>query len=294
MFAAALAEEHDDGHTPKALARDAPVRAFFDHFVDAVFAPAWNPFDVLNLSECFRTQRLFAVGRDRLHANEPLLCGAKDHRIVAAPAVRIAVLVGMMAEQRVAIGEKFHDDWIRGEDVFAPIFGQALRVDALVVKRCINFKPIFLAGIEVIDAVTRRGVNDAAALIERDIVREHARHVNRHEGMLELHSFEIAPFVRRENFCLFYLAFGLERSDSIDSQQQLALFRLHDRVLVVRMKRECTIMRNGPRSGSPDNGGDITANFCGLVLATADHRKFHPDGRAHVIFIFDFGLCKGG
>src|SRR6266700_7575969 len=56
LFAAALAEEHDDGHTPKALTRDTPVRAFFDHFVDAVFAPAWNPFDVMNLSECFRTQ----------------------------------------------------------------------------------------------------------------------------------------------------------------------------------------------------------------------------------------------
>src|SRR5206468_12182467 len=158
--------------------------------------------------------------------------------------------------------------WIRGEDVFASVFGQTFRIDALVIKRRINFKPIFLAGIEVIDAVTGRGVNDAAALIERYIVREHARHPNRHEGMLELHSFEIAPSVRRENFCLFYFAFGLERSDSIDSQQQLALFRLHDRVLVVRMKRERTIMRDGPRSGSPDNGGDITANFCGLALTT--------------------------
>jgi len=30
----------------------------------------------------------------------------------------------MMAEQRVAIGEKFHDDWIRGEDVFALYSGK--------------------------------------------------------------------------------------------------------------------------------------------------------------------------
>ena len=294
LFATALAEEDDDGHTPKALARDAPVRAFFDHFVNAVFAPTRNPFDVMDLSEGFRTQRFFAVGRNRVHADEPLLGRAKDHWIVAAPAMWIAVLIRMMAEQRATIGEKFHNDWIGCEDVLAFIFGQTFRVDTLVVKRRINFKAIFLTGTKVIDAVTRRSVNDAAALIERDVVREHARHLNRHKGMLEFHSFEISPFVHRENFCLLYLAFGLQRSDPIDSQQQLALFRLHNRILVVRMKGECAIMRDGPRSGGPDDGGDIAANFCSFVLATADHRKFHPDGRAHVIFIFDFGFCERG
>src|SRR5438445_13367779 len=76
LFAAALAEEHDDGHTPKTLAGHAPVRSFFDHFINAVFAPTWNPFDVMNLSERFHTHRLFAVDGDRGHADEPLLCGA--------------------------------------------------------------------------------------------------------------------------------------------------------------------------------------------------------------------------
>src|ERR1700722_3617146 len=107
---AALAEKHDDRYAPKTLARDAPIGALFNHFVDAFFAPAGNPLDVLNLGEGFRAQRILAVGRNGIHADKPLHGCPKNYRIVAAPAVRVAVLVRMMAKQGSAIGEQLYDD----------------------------------------------------------------------------------------------------------------------------------------------------------------------------------------
>src|SRR5882762_5824691 len=56
------------------------------------------------------------------------------------------------------------------------------------------------------------------------------------------------------------------------------------------MKCESAIVRNGPWSGCPDHSGNIGANFAGFVLATPHHAEFHPDGRADMVFVFDFGF----
>src|SRR5215471_7829931 len=98
---------------------------------------------------------------------------------MAAPAVRIAVLVIVVPEQSAAFTEQFHNDRIRGENVFAFVFRQTLGVDTAIIQRRSDFEAVFLAGVEVIDAVTRRGVNDAATLVERDVSREHTRYLNR-------------------------------------------------------------------------------------------------------------------
>src|SRR5580692_1223109 len=96
-LAAGIAVENDDGRAPETLARDAPIRAMLDHFVHAIFAPRRNPLHGFNLAKRFLTERFgFSVG-GLIHLDEPLLGGAKDDGIVAAPAVRIAVLVRMMA-----------------------------------------------------------------------------------------------------------------------------------------------------------------------------------------------------
>src|SRR6202012_2309951 len=99
--------------------------------------------------------------------------------------MRIAVLVIVMAEQRAAIAEKFHDNRIRGEDVFAFIFRQTFGVDAAVIDRRSSLETVSLAGVEVVDAVAGRSVNDPATLVERDVSCEHTRNLNRQEGMLE-------------------------------------------------------------------------------------------------------------
>ncbi len=96
-FAAALAVEHDDRHAPDALPRDAPVGAHRDHVGDALLPPLRHPLHVLD-----GFQRVLAE-MIHLHADEPLLGGAEDYRVVAAPAVRVGVRQFLRAEQRAGL-----------------------------------------------------------------------------------------------------------------------------------------------------------------------------------------------
>src|SRR6202162_3454981 len=225
-----------------------------------------------------------------VHLDEPLLGGAKDDRIVAAPAVRITVLVRMMAQQRAAIGEKFYDNGIRRENVFAFVFGQAFRVHTTIIERRVNFEVVALTGNEVVGAMSWSGVHDAAALIECDVVGEDAGHFNGQEGMLKLHAVEFATFERGDNFGFGNAAICLQRRDAIGGQQEAALLRLNDGVVEIRMEGECAVMRNGPGSGGPDDGRNVGANF-GIAIGDLEG---DPDRRTGVIFVFDFGFGQGG
>ena len=84
-LAAGGAGKGGDRHPPGALAGDAPVGTVLDHAVDPLLAPAGNPLDLVDV-----LQRLFPE-IVRLHADEPLLGGAEDDRLLAAPAVGVGV-----------------------------------------------------------------------------------------------------------------------------------------------------------------------------------------------------------
>src|SRR5205085_11102131 len=75
--------EDRDGHAPRALARDAPVGAVFDHAGDALLAPRRLPTDARYRGERARAQP------GLLHADEPLRRRAEHDRRLVAPAVRI-------------------------------------------------------------------------------------------------------------------------------------------------------------------------------------------------------------
>src|SRR4029077_15216430 len=118
--------------------------------------------------------------------------------IVAAPAMRIAVLVLVIGEQCAAFREQLYDDGIRGENILALVLRQTLEVHAAIIDGRVNLQPVFLAGVEVIGAVSRSGVHDSAALIESDVVGENAGHLNRQKRMLKSHpgkvgTFELSP-----------------------------------------------------------------------------------------------------
>src|SRR5258708_6191943 len=78
---------------------------------------------------------------------------------------------------------------------------------------------IFLPGIKVVSAVARSGVNDTAALIERDVIGKNAGHLNGKKRVLKLHAIEIAALERGANFGLFDAALGLQGGDAIGGQQ---------------------------------------------------------------------------
>ncbi len=82
-LAAVLAVKGGDGHAPDALAADAPVGTVAHHIRDAVLAPVGDPFHLVDTLE-----RLVAEIGD---GDEPLIGGAENYRLLAAPAMRIGV-----------------------------------------------------------------------------------------------------------------------------------------------------------------------------------------------------------
>ena len=107
------------------------------------------------------------VGGER---DEVLLGGAEDHRLLAAPAVRVVVLALAGGEQRAEPLELRGDLRVRLEHALAGEVGDLGGVAPGVVDRRDDRDPLDLAGAEVVLAVPRRGVDEAGAGVEGDVV----------------------------------------------------------------------------------------------------------------------------
>src|ERR1700693_1259754 len=186
LAAAGLAIKNNQGNAPKALARNAPVRPLGDHVVDALPTPLRRPLHTLNFRKCLLPQ-IFVI-----EANEPLLGRPEDHRVVTAPAMWIAVRKFPLADQHSAPLQQFDDDRVRLEDGLALVFGQAFDEAAVIILGRVCFEAILLPRAEVLGAVSGGRVNDAAALIERDVISQNSGHAHGEKGMLELEAFEFA------------------------------------------------------------------------------------------------------
>ena len=112
-LAARRAVDGRDRHAPRPLARDAPVGAVREHVVDALLAPRGDP-----LHAAHRVERLLAQAAV-FHRDEPLRRGQEDHRVVAAPAVRVLVLVRLVLPQRPRSRERLDDLRVRLEHAHA-------------------------------------------------------------------------------------------------------------------------------------------------------------------------------
>ena len=102
----------------------------------------------------------------------------------------------LLADEHAALLQQLDDDRIRFEHGLAFVFRQAFDEAAFVVLRRVGFEAVFLAGAEVVRAVAGRGVHDAAALIERHVIGEHAGHAHIEKRMLEFDAFEFLAFPR--------------------------------------------------------------------------------------------------
>src|SRR6266540_709628 len=94
-----VAVEDRDWNAPQSLARDGPVGTILDHPRDTLLAPCRVPLRFVNLFER-------ATAKIRLvHRDEPLLRGAEDDRILAAPAVRILMRDRLAEDERAALAQ---------------------------------------------------------------------------------------------------------------------------------------------------------------------------------------------
>src|ERR1700728_1928344 len=95
-------------------------------------------------------RRGFRTGRVSVEIDEPLLGGAKDHGIMAAPTVRVAVRELLFADEHATPAQQVDDYRIRFPDGLANVCGQAFDEAAFVVLRGVGFEAIFLAGAKVV------------------------------------------------------------------------------------------------------------------------------------------------
>ena len=186
-FAARRAVDRRNRHAPRPLARDAPVGTVRQHVEDPVAAPRRDPLDVpIDGLEARLAQRaaLGAAGPvrrrpfdDRLaiHADEPLRRRQEDHRVVAAPAVRIRMLEILAVPELRALLERLLDARVRVEDLLAAEELDGVEEVTAGADRGIDLQPVAHAGDEVVGAVAGSGVHGARSGFERDVVAEHAR-----------------------------------------------------------------------------------------------------------------------
>ena len=113
-LAAVLAVEHGDRQTPAALTGDAPVVALADHGLHAVNAPRGQPAHIVAGGA--------GLVLERFDRAEPLRGGAEDDRLLAAPAVRIAVDDFLGGEQNARFLHVLEDDGVGLVDDACPAY----------------------------------------------------------------------------------------------------------------------------------------------------------------------------
>ena len=161
---ARLAIDGRDRRAPRALARDAPLRMVLDHLAHARLAPRGDPADARNLRDHALAQAV------AIHPDEPLRGRPEDHRVLAAPAMRIRMLVRLASRTarptRAGRRRSSRSRRIRRARHTAP----HRRERASRVDRIEDRQPVAHARVEVVGAVPGRGVHRTPAGVQLDVV----------------------------------------------------------------------------------------------------------------------------
>ena len=108
--------------------------------------------------------------------DEPLLGRAEDHRLLAPPAVRIAVRERLLVEEMAGFSQLLHDHGIGGEDLLAGQPVRGIRREApRLVDRAQDGKPVRPAGLVVFRTMPGGGVHQPGAVLDADILGQHDR-----------------------------------------------------------------------------------------------------------------------
>src|SRR5690606_28014908 len=122
--------ERDDRHAPRALAADAPVGTRFNGATNAGLAPTGYPLYVAD-----RLKRLLAMAGP-VERNEPLVDRAEDDRRLRTPAVRVAVGVALLRQQRAGGIELLeHGDVRRRRPLLLEVLDSLERVQSHEIRR---------------------------------------------------------------------------------------------------------------------------------------------------------------
>src|SRR6202041_4069659 len=123
---------NDQRHAPKSLPRNTKNRPLCDHAVKAVMPPGRRPFHFVDFLQRALAQII------ALHADEPLLGSPKNHRILAAPTMRIAVPEFRAVHQSASFRQQLNNRLVPFEYLPALLFRPAFDESPLVLERRVS------------------------------------------------------------------------------------------------------------------------------------------------------------
>ena len=289
-----------DRHAPVALTADAPVGTLLDHGADAVGRVGRIPLDVLAdlLASLLAQTRL--VQRD-----EPLVGGTEEHRVLAAPAVRIAVRDLFLENQGAALAQELDDVRVGLIGIHAAegATGTKLLASvelAVIIDRHANVGDTLLeAGKVVVDAVAGRVVDDTGTVIDTDVIGQQRHALNtvkdrllvvdmmeglggNHVGLAVDHDRGVLP-------AKLLAALG---SQVLEHDLGAAVV-LNSDVGGTGLEGNCLVGGDGPRRGRPDDKVDRAVEVL-EADGLGGHLKAHEDGRARLVGVLDLSLGECG
>ena len=306
-LAAGRAIHRRDRHAPRPLARDAPVGTVRQHVEDPVAAPRRDPPDVpidglqAGLPQRAALGAAAAVRRGALderlaiHADEPLRRRQEDHRVVAAPAVRIRMGEILPVPELRPLLERLLDARVRVEDLLAAEELDRVEEMAAGADRGVDVQPVAHARDEVVGAMAGSGVHGARPRFERDVVAEHRDGRPRVERMLETDVLQHDALHSRNRLTERASGDRRHRGRQRFRDDHGAAADVVGGVVEFRMKGDRQVGRNRPGCRRPDQHRDVAARelrdaAAQLSRAVGRERELDVDRGGGVILVFDFGL----
>src|SRR6185295_19786127 len=127
----------------------------------------------------------------------PLRRGEEDHRVMAAPAVRVLVRERLAMPKPAALLQRLGHLRVGVEDALATEELHGVEEVARRADRRVDLEAVAHPGLEVVRAVSGRGVDGARARFERDVFAEHAERRPRVERVLEADALELRALYPR-------------------------------------------------------------------------------------------------
>ena len=289
-----------DRHAPVALAADAPVRALLDHGANAVGGMGRIPLDVLaDLLASLLTQT------GLVHRDKPLVGSAEEHRVLAAPAVRIAVRDLLLEDQGAALAQELDDVRVGLVGIHAAEGAAGTKLLAgvelaVVIDRHADVGDALLeAGKVVINAVAGRVVDDTGTVIDTDVIGQQRHALNtvkdrllvvdvveglggNHVGLAVDHNRGVLP-------AKLLAALG---SQVLEHDLGAAIV-LNGDIGGAGLEGNGLVGGDGPRRGRPDDKVDRTVEVL-EAGGLGGHLEANEDGRARLIGVLDLCLCQRG
>ena len=302
-FTTVLAGESGNGNAPIALAGDAPVRTALHHGPDALHGMRRVERDLRELVERLLAQRVAIVERF-VHRDEPLARRAEDDRLLAAPAVRIAVVDVLVEDERAALAQPLDDLRVGLVDLHAgPGAARAhlvALVEATVVVNGHDHGNVELHADEVVvDAMAGSAMDDSGAVVQSDVVSVDELALDAlitEDGLLVLvacqldtgHAPRLAVGAAHELDLAVAELLGILLHERACHDLRLAVMDDRD-VIGLGMQDDDVVGGQGPGGGGPDVDPELA--FPGLEACWhRRHLEANEDGGADLIAVLDFRL----